>query len=166
MEVQGLLKVRRLQYCPWFSSNQSIDSIRPHIQELTIHLCFASLGSVLDVLHVASLTKQLLQRGSDTSSAVVASLKQVYVRNQVSEQNKKVLTSILRSCCTEFFGIESWIKWQNKTIWKGKWHVKCMLRPEVNPEIFVIFDDSHFRGLSAISKGFQSLEGSNILNSR
>ena len=86
------------------------------MQEPTIHLCFASLGSVLDLLHAALLTRQLLQRGNDTLSAIVASLNQVYVRNLVSEQNKKVLTSILRSYCKDFFDNDSWTKWQNKTI--------------------------------------------------
>ena len=68
---------------------------------------FVFLGSVLDVLHAASLTKQLLQRGSDSLSAVITSLKQVYVRNQVSERNKQVSSSYLRRCCNEFFSIDS-----------------------------------------------------------
>ena len=49
-----------------------------------------SLGSVLDMLHAASLTRQLLERGSDALSAIRTSLKQVYLRNQVSEQSKQV----------------------------------------------------------------------------
>lgn len=42
------------------------------------------------MLHAASLTRQLLERGSDALSAITTSLKQVYLRNQVSEQSKQV----------------------------------------------------------------------------
>jgi len=47
-------------------------------------------GSILDALHAASLTVQLVLRGSDTAAAITTSLKQVYIRNQVSERNKQV----------------------------------------------------------------------------
>ena len=50
-----------------------------------------TVGSVLDMLHAASLTVQLILRGSDTQAAIATSLKQVYVRNQVSDQKKQVL---------------------------------------------------------------------------
>ena len=47
-------------------------------------------GSVLELLHSASLTVQLLLRGSDLQEAVLTSLMQVYARNQSSEHNKQV----------------------------------------------------------------------------
>ena len=52
-------------------------------------------GSVLDLLHSASLTVQLLLRGSDLRGAVLTSLMQVYARNQSSEHNKQVIRLIL-----------------------------------------------------------------------
>ena len=51
-------------------------------------------GSVLDLLHSASLTVQLLLRGSDLQEAVLTSLMQVYARNQSSEHNKQVVCLI------------------------------------------------------------------------
>lgn len=60
-------------------------------REVTVLCCvFFTLGSVVDMLHAASLTRKLLERGSDAVSAITTSLKQVYHRNQVSEQNKQV----------------------------------------------------------------------------
>ena len=51
-------------------------------------------GSVLDLLHSASLTVQLLLRGSDLQEAVLTSLTQAYARNQSSQHNKQVVCLI------------------------------------------------------------------------
>ncbi|PFX16223.1 Midasin [Stylophora pistillata] len=52
-------------------------------------------GSLLDMLHAASLTKQLLQGGSEEFSAVVTSLNQVYARNQTSVQSKQDVKDLM-----------------------------------------------------------------------
>ena len=44
------------------------------------------------MLHAASLTVQLVLRGSGTEASILTALKQVYVRNQVSERNKEVFS--------------------------------------------------------------------------
>lgn len=44
------------------------------------------------MLHAASLTMQLVLRGSHTEASILTALKQVYVRNQVSERNKEVFS--------------------------------------------------------------------------
>ena len=55
-------------------------------------------GSFLDMLHAASLTKQLLQGGSEELYAVATSLNQVYARNQTSVQSKQVLIFMRNKC--------------------------------------------------------------------
>ena len=65
----------------------------PYACEEKLQFCavfYFTLGSVLDMLHAASLTRKLLERGTDAMSAITTSLEQVYHRNQVSEENKQV----------------------------------------------------------------------------
>lgn len=58
-------------------------------------------GSILDTLRAASLTSDLILRGSRKKDAFVTALKQVYVRNQVSDRNKQVrnLSSAVLNWC-------------------------------------------------------------------
>lgn len=82
-----------MQYYLWLSLERCKNLKHPYACEEKLQFCvvfFFTLGSVVDMLHAASLTRKLLERGSDAVSAITTSLKQVYHRNQVSEQNKQV----------------------------------------------------------------------------
>lgn len=76
-------------------------------------------GSVLDLLHSASLTVQLLLWGSDLQEAVLTSLMQVYARNQPSEHNKQVVCLIFTQVflCI-FFDI------RRRSLSYAKFHIK------------------------------------------
>ncbi|XP_074625737.1 midasin-like [Acropora palmata] len=52
-------------------------------------------GSILDTLRAASLTSDLILRGSRKKDAFVTALKQVYVRNQVSDRNKQIAEELV-----------------------------------------------------------------------
>lgn len=52
----------------------------------------------MDTLRAASLTSDLILRGSRKKDAFVTALKQVYVRNQLSDLNKQVRWLFVVSC--------------------------------------------------------------------
>ncbi|KAK2570712.1 Midasin [Acropora cervicornis] len=52
-------------------------------------------GSILDTLRAASLTSDLILRGSRKKDAFVTALKQVYVRNHVSDRNKQIAEELV-----------------------------------------------------------------------
>ena len=52
----------------------------------------------MDTLRAASLTSDLILRGSRKKDAFVTALKQVYVRNHVSDRNKQVRWLFVMSC--------------------------------------------------------------------
>ena len=92
-------------------------------------------GSVLDLVHSASLTVQLLLRGSDLQEAVSTSLMQVYARNQSSEHNKQVVCLIFTywfSCSFSliFVVLVSYAKFHIKSSYNGNpsiYHSKSRL---------------------------------------